>query len=154
MATTYADVPQEGQFREDLQFVVLEDDAVVESQVVAFDSTPGFITSTTTATSGMAAGFAGEDVSATATDYSGTAAPPYVRIPIQFHGTTRFIAGAAITYGAQLVLDGTDGRLIDRAATAATVFMTHAIALDDPDTDGDYGHALINLNVPHTTPAA
>lgn len=153
--TTYDEVPQHGQFRQDLQYKVTEDDAVVLYQAVAFGATPGLITSTTVATEGRAAGFAQQSCTAAQTDYSGDGAaaiamPPF-RIPVMFHGTTRFICGAntSVTYGMWQVLEGTDGRLVDAGATSQTLYVTHGIALDDPDADGEWGHVMINLNVPY-----
>ena len=151
MATTaYDEVAQHGQFRQDLQYAVLEDDAVAEFQGVAHDSTAGYITSTTTATTGRLAGFAQESCTATETDYSGSAAPPIVRMPVMFHGMTKFIAGASssCTYGVWQILEGTDGRLKD-AGAGTGLQVTHGIAQDDPDADGEYGHILLNLNVPY-----
>lgn len=148
--TTYDEVPQHGQFRQDLQFAVKEDDAIVEFQGVAYHTTAGYITATTTATSGRLAGFAQEAVAAADTDYT-ESADPIVRIPVMFHGVTKFIAGASssVTIGMWQVLEGTDGRLKDAGAVSQTLYVTHGIALDNPDADGEYGHIMINLNVPY-----
>ncbi|MCW7072064.1 MAG: hypothetical protein OCU12_07060 [Methanophagales archaeon] len=147
--TTYDEVPQHGQFRQDLQYAVKEDDTVVEFQVVAWHTTAGYITATTTATSGRAAGIAQEPVTATQSDYS--SGYPIVRIPVMFHGVSKFIAGAdsSVTVGMWLVLEGTDGRLVDAGAVSQTLYVTHGIALDNPDADGEYGHIMLNLNVPY-----
>ena len=72
--TTYDEVPQHGQFRQDLNYKVTEDDAVVQYQAVAFGATPGLITSATVATEGRAAGFAQKSCTAAETDYSGDGA--------------------------------------------------------------------------------
>jgi hypothetical protein len=147
--TIYADVPSHGQFRQDLQFAVKEDDAVAEYQAVAYHSVPGYITSTTTATSGRSAGIGQEPVLATDTDYS--AGDPIYRMAVMFHGLTRFITGAdsSVTYGMWLVLEGTDGRLVDAGAVTQTLYVTHGIAMDDPDADGEWGIIQLNLNVPY-----
>jgi len=153
--TAYDEVCQHGQFREDIQYAVTEDDAVVLYQGVAYGATSGYITSTTVATDGRLAGFAQQSVTAAQTDYTGDGAAgvamPIFRIPVMIHGSTRFMCGAntSVTYGMWQVLEGTDGRLVDAGATSNTLYVTHGIAQDDPDADGEWGHIIINLNVPY-----
>jgi len=153
--TAYDEVVQHGQFRQDLQYAVTEDDAVTIFQGVAYGATPGYITMTTVATEGRLAGFAQQSCTAASTDYSGDGAAgvamPIVRIPVMFHGSTRFICGAnsSVTYGMWQVLQGTDGRLVDAGAVSNTLYVTHGIAQDDPDADEEWGHIVINLNVPY-----
>ena len=64
MAYTYEDVPGV-QWVECLQYKVKSGEAITINQVVAHHTTAGQITKTTTAASGMAAGFARESCTAT-----------------------------------------------------------------------------------------
>ena len=143
MAYTYEDVPGV-QHVECLQYKVKSDDLITINQVVAHHSTAGQITKTTTAASGMAAGFACESCSA-------AEATAGHRLDVQVHGVARYITGAdcSSSIGKFAVLEGTDGKLEPAGAESKVLYMTHGIILGGGDTENDVGFIMVNLNVPY-----
>ncbi len=144
MAYTSAEVPGVA-YVETIAYYVSAGPVVI-FQGVDFDtSNVGQVTKVSTATSGMCAGIAQE---------SGTAAEATagtLRIECQVHGVAKFVAGADCSgaYGTFLCFDDAVGRMKPCAAVSQTLYMTHGVCLNDPDTDGDVGFILLNLNVPY-----
>ncbi len=143
MAYTYEDVPGV-QWAECLQYKVKAADAIVINAVVAHHTTAGQITKSTTAASGMAAGFARESCTA-------TQATAGHRMDVQVHGVARFITGAdcSSAIGQFAVLEDTDGKLEPAGAVSQTLYMTHGVIIGGGDTEDDVGFIMINLNVPY-----
>jgi hypothetical protein len=125
-------------------YLVLSGDAVVLGNGLAWHSTAGTVTITTTATSGKCAGIAIEAVSATE-----STAGYY--LPLQTYGVAMVAAGGATDWviGSFAVFEGTDGYFHPAGSTANTLYMTHGVMLNTPDTDLDYGMVFLNLNVPY-----
>lgn len=144
MAYTSAEVPGVA-YVETISYYVHTGPVVIFAGIAFDTSNVGEVTKATTATSGNCAGIALESCSA-AEASAGTA-----RIEAQVHGISRFTAGADCSggYGEHLCFDDTVGRFGRCAAVSQTLYMTHGICLNDPDTDGDIGFILLNLNVPY-----
>lgn len=155
--TSYADVPGAHIGGMDLVFRVKADgtlttrcESIEEFQAVAFHTTAGQVTKTTTANSAIA-GFSQEGF--TNTDF-----PEYhiAQINVRVAGTTHYIAGADCStgIGASLVVEGTDGRMTVCAGVANTHYVTQGWGLDNPDADGNIGTMLIMLNQPYFVSAS
>jgi len=142
-ATTVTNVPgvTTGPY---VAYVVKASDAVVIGNGLEWHTTAGEVTITTTATSGKCAGIATESCTA-AESLAG------YQIALQIYGVAMVAAGGATdwTVGAFLVFEGTDGYMTIAGSTTNTLYMTHGIALCQPDTDLDMGFVLLNLNVPY-----
>ena len=146
MSVTISNVPGV-QHQEFLTYKVKEDDAITLLQGVAWHTTEGEVTKSTVALSGPCAGIANESCTATETASGST-----VRIDVQVHGVARFVAGADCSGsapGTLLVFHGTDGHFYPCPTTTNTVYKTHGVLLNDPDTDGDVGLMQLNLNHTH-----
>ncbi len=144
MAYTSAEVPGVA-YVETISYYVHTGPVVIFAGVAFDTSNVGEVTKATVATSGNCAGIALE---------SGTAAEATagtLRIECQVHGIARFTAGAdcSSAYGTHLCFDDAVGRFKPCAAVSQTLYMTHGICLNDPDTDGDIGFILLNMNVPY-----
>jgi hypothetical protein len=142
-ATTVTDVPgvTTGPY---VPYLVKSGDAVVLGNGLDWYTTAGQVTISTTATSGKCAGIAVEAVSATE-----STAGYY--LPLQIYGVAMVTAGGSTDWvvGSFAVFEGSDGYMHPAGSTANTLYMTHGIMLNQPDTDLDYGMVLLNLNVPY-----
>lgn len=149
-ATTYADVPGASINPTDVVLRVKATEDIAIFQVVAFHTTAGQVTKTTTANAKMA-GYSQDKFVVADFDSSHVA-----HITVRIAGTTRYIAGAdcSSAIGGYLVVEGTDGRLEPCAAVANTHYVLVGISLDDPDADGNLGTAIIMFNVPYFASAS
>ena len=144
MAYTSAEVPGVS-YVETIDYLMSDGPVVIFAGVDFDTSNVGQVTKVTTATSGMCAGIAQESCTAAQV----TAGKG--RIECQVHGVAKFVAGADCSgaYGTFLCFDDAVGRMKPCAAVSQTLYMTHGVCLNDPDTDGDIGFMLLNLNVPY-----
>jgi hypothetical protein len=142
-ATTVTDVPgvTTGAY---VPYLVKVGDAVVLGDGLDWHTTAGQVTITTTATSGKCAGIAIEAVSATE-----STAGYY--LPLQIYGVAMVHAGGTTDWvvGSFAMFQSSDGTMHPAGSTANTLYMTHGIMLNQPDTANDYGMVLLNLNVPY-----
>jgi hypothetical protein len=125
-------------------YKVKESDAVLIGNGLDWHTTAGEVTIVTTATSGKCAGIACESCTA-AESLAG------YYMGLQIYGVAMVAAGGATDWvvGSFLVFEGTDGYMTVAGSTSNTMYMTHGIALCQPDTDLDMGFVLLNLNVPY-----